>query len=118
MVTTRDYIQVPHLDVLNSSGNHSWIFHASLCHSGGYIYVRKNRDGGMEYELVKIPFGSCLILWDDVWHGGIVGGEGNIRFHGAIVAKTNLPTSNHLAYGTGRTLKEAFLELRVKRLTT
>ena len=116
VVTTRDNIQVPHLDVSNESGNHSWTIHAPLCHSGGYIYVWKSGDGEMEYDLVKITFGSCLILRDDVWHGGIVGGEGNIRFNGAIIEKSNAPTSNHLVYGTDRKLKEMFLDIDGKEV--
>ena len=111
VVTTRDHIQVPHLDVDRLSDNHSWIYHAPLCHSGGYIYIWENGHGGMNRELVKIPFGSCLILWDDIWHGGIVGGVGNIRFHGAIVAKGDAETSNHPVYGTEENLKDVYSEL-------
>ena len=65
----------------------------------------------MNRELVKIPFGSCLILRDDVWHGGIVGGVGNIRFHGAIVAKGDAASTDRLAYGTDEKLKDVFSEL-------
>ena len=35
---------------------------------------------------MKIPFGSILILIEDVWHGGLSGGVGNVRLHGAIIA--------------------------------
>ena len=65
----------------------------------------------MNHELVKIPFGRCLILRDDVWHGGIVGGVGNIRFHGAIVAKGDAATADHLMYGTDENLKDVYSEL-------
>ena len=57
------------------SMDRSWIYHAPLCHSGSYIYVWKSGNGDMERKLIKIPFGSCLILRDNVWHGGIIGGK-------------------------------------------
>ena len=39
----------------------------------------------MHKTLVHIPLGSFLVFCEDVWHGGIVGGEGNVRVHSEIL---------------------------------
>ena len=66
----------------------------------------------MERKLIKIPFGSCLILRDDVWHGGIVGGNGNIRLHGAVSKNGDAASTNHLVYGTDGNAEEVFSSLK------
>jgi len=112
VLTVDDYIQIPHLDVNVKSMDRSWIYHAPLCHSGSYIYVWKSGNGDMERKLIKIPFGSCLILRDDVWHGGIVGGKGNIRLHGGVFEAGDAASTNSLVYGTDGNVKEVFSSLK------
>ena len=112
VLTVDDYIQIPHLDANVKSMDRSWIYHAPLCHSGSYIYVWKSGNGDMERKLIKIPFGSCLILRDDVWHGGIVGGKGNIRLHGGVFEAGDAASTNHLVYGTDGNVEEVFSSLK------
>ena len=54
------------------------------CKHGMYLYIWDVDAPGLKKTLLHIPFGSFLVLRDDVWHGGIIGGEGNIRVHGGI----------------------------------
>ena len=35
--------------------------------------------------MIHIPFGSMIVVRSDVWHGGILGVKGNMRFHAAII---------------------------------
>ena len=98
VVTYKDYIQSPHLDI-NSSNLYSFMIHVPLCIEGGWIYVWERGDGfNVNREMVHIPFGSMLVLRSDVWHGGIVGGKGNLRFHAAIMARDDLMSDDHLVY--------------------
>ena len=87
---------MPHLDIDRSGGMASWIFHSPLCHEGSWIYIWADGKGGKEKKLVKIPFGSVLVLRDDVWHGGVIGGRGNVHFHGAIIASEDLNSASKL----------------------
>ena len=48
--------------------------------------------------MVHIPFGSLLVLRNDVWHGGVVGGKGNLRFHVAIIHKPDMTSTEQLVY--------------------
>ena len=56
-----------------------------------------------------------LVLRNDVWHGGIVGGKGNIRFHAAILVSDDIPDHTMLHYDTRNNnhAKEAFNSLVV-----
>ena len=50
---------------------------------------------------MKIPFGCILVLRDDVYHGGIIGGPGNVWLHGAIIASEHLDSSSGAKYPPG-----------------
>ena len=64
--------------------------------------------------MVHIPFGSMLVLRSDVWHGGIVGGKGNLRFHAAIMARNDLMETDQLVYDvTPKEAKKKFDSLQV-----
>ena len=52
----------------------------------------------MHKTLVHIPLGSFLVLREDVWHGGIVGGEGNVRVHGGIFEAWAFQSTSKLSY--------------------
>ena len=60
----------------------------------------------------KIPFGSCLILRDDVWYGGIVGRKGNIRLDGGVFEAGDAASTNHLVYGIDENVEEVFSSLK------
>ena len=92
----QDWVQAPHLDCVVTPNNHSWIFHVPLCTSGSYLYIW-NQDGN-DKKLVWIPLGSFLVLRDDVWHGGLCGGTGNLRVHGGIFDTLALETTTKLTY--------------------
>ena len=47
-----------------------------------YLYIWD--DDGKRKKLVWIPLGSFLVLRDDLWHGGLCGGAGNVWVHGGI----------------------------------
>ena len=80
-----DYVQMPHQDCDCLNNEHSWIFHVPINENGSYIYIWDVTDPlGLKKALVHIPLGSFLVLRKDVWHSGIVGGEGNVRVHGGI----------------------------------
>ena len=52
----------------------------------------------MHKTLVHIPLGSFLVLREDVWHGGIAGGEGNVRVHGGIFEAWAFQSASKLTY--------------------
>ena len=56
-----------------------------------------------ERELLYIRFGSMLVLHGNVWHGGIVGSLGSVRFHAAILPAVNTTMSDDLVYRHGDT---------------
>ena len=92
VATLADYVQMPCHDCDIRGNAHSWIFHVPNCARGSYIYI------GLKKTLVHIPLGSFLVLREDVWHSGIVGGEGNVRVHGGIFEAWAFNTTNTLAY--------------------
>ena len=114
IVTYEDYIQTPHLDI-SSSSVYSYIIHVPLCINGAWIYVWERGDGiTINREMIHIPFGSMLVLRSDVWHGGIVGGKGNLRFHAAIMARDDLMSTDQLVYDvTPKEAKKKFDSLKV-----
>ena len=67
--------------------------------------------------LVKIPFGSILILREDVWHGGLIGGVGNVRLHGAIIANEHILSTKNLKYGM-QNIKREFSGMKVDYSTS
>ena len=101
--TIRPYVQVPHQDFDHCSDVRGVILHAPLCEEGSYIYVWKSKCRHMptERELLYIPFGSMLVLDGNVWHGGIVGSPGNVRFHAAILPTVDTTMSDQLVYCHG-----------------
>ena len=115
IVTYEDYIQTPHLDI-SSSSVYSYIIHVPLCINGAWIYVWERGDGiTINREMIHIPFGSMLVLRSDVWHGGIVGGKGNLRFHAAIMAYDDFTSDDQLVYNCTPTMaKKKFNGLRVQ----
>ena len=119
VLTTREYAQVPHLGIyrLNEKENRSWIYHSPLCREGSWIYIWKNGTGCKDKVLVRINFGSILILREDVWHGGLIGGVGNVRLHGAIIANEHILSTKLLKYGS-RTLKSSFSGMKVDYRTS
>ena len=98
VATVADYVQMPHLDCAMHANKHSWIFHVPICKHGMYLYIWDVDAPGLKKTLVHIPFGSFLVLRDDVWHGGIIGGEGNVRVHGGIFEAWTYNTLNRLVY--------------------
>ena len=52
----------------------------------------------MDKQLIWIPLGSFLVLCNDVWHGGLCGGKGNIRVHGSIFVSVTIETTKRLTY--------------------
>ena len=62
--------------------------------------------------LVKITFGSILILREDVWHGGLIGGIGNVRLHNAIIANEHILSTKLLKYGS-RNIKRELSGMKV-----
>ena len=114
VLTMRDYVQVPHLDIdhLSEKDNHSWVYPYPLCHEGSRIYILRNVMGCKAEFLVKIPFRSILILREDVWHGGLIGGIGNVRLHSAIIANKHILSTKLLKYGSWN-LKRAFSGMKL-----
>ena len=115
IVTYEDYVQTPHLDI-NSHKLFSFIIHVPLCITGAWIYLWE-RDGSVNVkrEMIHIPFGSMLVLRSDVWHGGIVGGKGNLRFHAAIMVKDDMLDHDNLVYDCSpATAKKHFDGLKVE----
>ena len=49
--------------------------------------------------MIHIPFGSMLVARSDVWHGGILGGKGNIRFHATMTVHEDSKDTDELVYG-------------------
>ena len=97
VATVADYVQMPHQDCeCNENNIHSWIFHVPICARGSYIYIWDVEN--MHKTLVHIPLGSFLVLREDVWHGGIVGGEGNVRVHGGIFEAWAFQSASKLTY--------------------
>lgn len=97
------YVQVPHQDFDRRGAARGVILHLPLCEEGAYIYVWKSKRNQTpkEYQLLYIPFGSMLVLDGDVWHGGIVGSPGNVRFHAAILPIADITISDQLVYRPG-----------------
>ena len=77
VVTRKDYVQLPHLDCEAKKENHSWMCHVPICISGIYLYVWD--DLGNTKQLLKITLCGFLVLCDDLMHGGMCGGPGNVR---------------------------------------
>ena len=98
--TVRPYVQVPHQDFDRSGEQRGVIIHCPLCEEGIWLYVWKENQNKLpkEYQLLHIPFGSMLILDVDVWHGGIMGSPGNVRFHATIFPKYDSTTHAQLVY--------------------
>ena len=90
-------MQMPHQDCkCNENNIHSWIFHVPICARESYIYIWDVEN--MHNTLVHIPLGSFIVLCQDVWHGGIVGGEGNVRVHGGIFEAWAFQSASKLTY--------------------
>ena len=99
VATVADYVQMPHQDCDCRNNQHSWIFHVPINEGGSYIYMWDVSDPlGLKKTLVHIPLGSFLVLREDVWHSGIVGGEGNVRVHGGIFEAWAFNTTSQLVY--------------------
>ena len=96
VITVQDYVQAPHQDCQVTPDNPSWIFHVPLCKGGSYLYIWE--DDCKVKKLVWIPLGSFLVLRDDVWHGGLCGGAGNVRVHGGIFDSMAIESTGILAY--------------------
>ena len=117
VMTYQDYVQSPHQDIdYDENGPHSFIIHVPLCERGAWIYLWQLGGGvNLNHDMIHIPCGSLLVLRDDVWHGGIVGGKGNIRFHAAILVRDNIAVKEHLIYECGPDkAKSTFGSLQVK----
>ena len=101
--TIRPYVQVPHQDFNRGTEARGAIVHLPLCDEGAYLYVWKSKRNQTpkEHQLLHIPFGSMLVLDGDVWHGGIVGSPGNVRFHAAILPIVDTTVSDQLVYRPG-----------------
>ena len=83
MATVADYVQMPHQYYkCNENNIHSLIFHVPICARGSYIYIWNVAN--MHKTLVHIPLKSFLVLREDVWRGGIAGGEGDLRVHSGL----------------------------------
>ena len=90
VLTYKDYVQSPHLDIIGRL--HSYIIHIPLCKNGGWIYLWERGDGAtLNRQMIHIPFGSMLVLRNDVWHGGIVGGGVTSAFTRQYVTKLTFP---------------------------
>ena len=64
--------------------------------------------------MIHIPFGSMLVVRSDVWHGGILGGKGNMRFHAAIIVHEDSKEKDELVYGCDNVVaKTTFDNLKV-----
>ena len=99
VATVTDYVQMPHQDCGCLNDMHSWIFHVPINENGSYIYIWDVTNPlALKKTLVHIPLGSFLVLREDVWHSGIVGGEGNVRVHGGIFEPYAFGTSSQLVY--------------------
>ena len=111
VATVADYVQMPHQDCDCLKNQHSWIFHVPINENGSYIYIWDVTDGlELKKTLVHIPLGSFLVLREDVWHSGIVGGEGNVRVHGGIFEPYAFSTTSKLIYPPAS--KEQYPNLR------
>ena len=53
-----------------------------------------------------------MILREDVWHGVLIEGVGNVRLHGAIISNEHVLSTKILKYGM-RNLKREFSRIRV-----
>ena len=47
VLSYKDYIQTPHLDIDSSSLKHSYIIHVPLCENGAWIYLWERGDRKM-----------------------------------------------------------------------
>ena len=74
-----------------------------LCTSSSYLYICG--EDGKDKKLVWIPLGSFLVLHDDVWHGVLCGGVGNLRVHGGIFDSIAIETTTKLTYPDSTSLK-------------
>ena len=89
----KDYVQTSHLDI-NHFVCYSYIIHQPLCVYDPWIDVWERGDiSNGNKEMVHIPFGSLLVLRSDVWHGGVVGGKGNLTFHAVIIHKNDITST-------------------------
>ena len=87
-------MQLPHLEWEVKEENHGWIFHVPICSSGRYLYVWGYLENTK--QLLKILSGGFLVMHDDVIHGGICGGPGNVRVNGGIFDSIAIETTNPL----------------------
>lgn len=69
-----------------------------ICARGSYIHIWDVNEQGLKKTLVHISLRSFLVLHEDVWHGGIVSEEGNVRLHGGIFDAYAFQTTTRLAY--------------------
>ena len=101
--TIKPYVQVPHLDFDRNGTERGIIIHAPLCEEGSWIYIWKanTRSTPKQKQMLFLPFGSMLVLDGDVWHWGIFGSPGNVRFHAAIIPTKDAKVKAELVYKPG-----------------
>ena len=64
--------------------------------------------------MIYIPFDSMLVVRSDVWHGGLLGEKGKMRFHAAIIVHEDSKEKDELVYGCNNIAgKRTFDNLKV-----
>ena len=101
-------LQKAHLDMPEELREQSYMIHIPLQREGSMLSVFDNE--AMTHRYVYIPFGTYLALRGDVWHSGIFGKPGNLRFH-LVIVRGDLPEPAIL-HGTDTTSAEVMEALR------
>ena len=114
VLTYKDYIQTPHLDIDSSSLKHIYIIHVPLC-NGECIHLWERGDGkNVNRDMIYIQFGSMIVARSDVRYGGILLGKGNMRFHAAIIVHKDSKEKDELVYRCDNVVaKRTFDNLKV-----
>lgn len=98
-----DWVHASHLNCDVTPRNHNCIFHVPMCTLSSYLYIWNN--SGKNKQLVWINLGRFLVLRDNVLHGVLCGGEGNVSVHGGILNSIAIETTNRLTYPDSTILK-------------
>ena len=99
---------MPHRDYSVGYGkdpvNHGWIVTLPLSNEGSWLFIYN--DDHSEKRLVHIPFGTMFTMRSDVYHGGCLGSEGNVRMQISFVVCDMVNNYRLLGHVSEATCKE------------
>ena len=84
--------------------NHGWIVTLPLSNEGSWLFIYN--DDHSEKSLVHIPFGTMFTMISDVYHGGCLGSEGNVRMQIYFVVCDMVDNYHKLGHVSEATCKE------------